>query len=123
MQHGNRTTKLVFAVIASFIIFGLTENAYASNSTFSCSESCTPPTLGVTKTGKVLVENGFSYNGNPVNVNSFYTHYPLITADVGRENVATFKVYDNGGPQNISHFALAFGIGQGKNIFRQQSNN
>jgi len=79
-----------------------------------CSADCTPPTLGVTKTGKVLVENGFSYNGNPVNVNSFYTPYPLITVDVGRENVATFKVYEDRGPQSVSHFALAFGISHGK---------
>jgi len=80
----------------------------------NCSGDCMPPTLGITKTGKVLVENGFSYNGNSVNVNSFYTPYPLITVDVGRENVATFKVYENRGPQSVSHFALAFGIGHGK---------
>jgi hypothetical protein len=79
-----------------------------------CNGDCTPPTLGLTKTGNRLVENGFSYNGNPVNVDYFYTHYPLITADVGRENVATFKIYEDGGPQNIRHFALAFGIGHGK---------
>ncbi len=80
----------------------------------NCSADCTPPTLGVTKTGKMLVENGFSYNGNPVNVNSFYTHYPLITVEVGRVNVATFKVYEDRGPQSVSHFALAFGIGHGQ---------
>jgi len=80
----------------------------------NCSADCMPPTLGVTKTGKMLVENGFSYNGNPVNVNSFYTPYPLITVDVGRENVATFKVYEDRGPQSVSHFALAFGLGHGK---------
>jgi len=79
-----------------------------------CSADCTPPTLGVTKTGKILVENGFSYNGNPVNVNSFFTPYPLITVDVGRENVATFKLYEDRGPQSVSHFALAFGLGHGK---------
>lgn len=79
-----------------------------------CSSDCIPPTMGFTKTGKMLVENGFSYNGNPVNVDSFYTHYPLITADVGRENVATFKVFEDRGPQSVSHFALAFGIAHGK---------
>jgi len=216
LQHGNRKSKLVLAVIASLIIFGITENAYAVNPvlvsaqitgpntitivysipvisaigdytdlnlipggprglvghlgtgtttitlTFAgpaapagttatidiaatvtetggffdpllgaplndqavtngqggtgtnCEADCTSPTLGVTKTGKMLVENGFSYNGNPVNVNSFYTPYPLITADVGRQNVATFKVYEDRGPQSVSHFALAFGIGHGQ---------
>jgi len=90
----------------------VTNGQFGSGTT--CSADCTPPTLGVTKTGKMLVENGFSYNGNPVNVNSFYTPYPLITVDVGRENVATFKVYEDRGPQSVSHFALAFGIGHGK---------
>jgi len=88
--------------------------AVAAGTGTKCSANCTPPTLGVTKTGKVLVENGFSYNGNPVNVNSFFTPYPLITVDVGRENIATFKVYEDRGPQSVSHFALAFGIGHGK---------
>jgi len=88
--------------------------AVAAGTGTKCSADCMPPTLGVTKTGKMLVENGFSYNGNPVNVNSFYTPYPLITVDVGRENVATFKVYEDRGPQSVSHFALAFGIGHGK---------
>lgn len=88
--------------------------AGAAGTGTKCSADCTPPTLGVTKTGKVLVENGFSYNGNPVNVNSFFTPYPLITVDVGRENIATFKVYEDRGPKSVSHFALAFGIGHGK---------
>jgi hypothetical protein len=79
-----------------------------------CNGDCTAPTLGLTKTGNRLVENGFSYNGNPVNVDSFYTHYPLITVDVGKENVATFKIYEDRGPQSVRHFALAFGIGHGK---------
>jgi len=195
LQHGNRKSKLVLALIASLVIFGLSENAHAiipfvvsappggaraitgrvgtgtttitlpfggapapagTTATMNidgkpvgpgpgvfetappndiladvigqavtngqafpgtgtkCSADCTPPTLGVTKTGNMLVENGFSYNGNPVNVNSFYTHYPLITVDVGRQNVATFKVYEDKGPQSVSHFALAFGIGHGK---------
>ena len=118
LQHGNKQSKLVFAVIASFIIFGLTENAYAvpgdGNNGTRCEAGCTPPTLGITENGRMIVENGFSYNGNPVNVNSFYTHYPLITAEVGRENVATFKVFDDKGPQSVSHFALAFGIGHGQ---------
>lgn len=79
-----------------------------------CSADCTKPTLGMTENGDMLVENGFTYNGNAVNVNSFYTHYPLITAEVGRENIASFKIYEDGGPKNIRHFALAFGIGHGK---------
>ena len=85
-----------------------------SGSGTACSADCIPPTLGVTKTGKMIVENGFSYNGNPVNVNSFFTHYPLITAEVGRENIATFKVFDDRGPQSVSHFALGFGLGKGQ---------
>ena len=81
-----------------------------------CRGDCTPPTLGVFPEGKRIVDNGFSYNGNPVNVESFYTPYPLITVNVGEENVTILKIYENGGPQNIKHVELAFGLGKGERI-------
>ena len=79
-----------------------------------CSGECAPPTLGIDSTGKRLVDNGFSYNGNPVDVERYFTPYPLITTNVGIENRAVFTIYENSGPQNIKHFALAFGLAQGE---------
>ncbi|MCH6559466.1 hypothetical protein IH799_03805 [candidate division KSB1 bacterium] len=40
----------------------------------------------------------------------------MITTDVGVQNRAVFKIYENSGPQNIKHFALGFGLAQGEII-------
>ena len=45
MQHGNRTSKLVLAVIASLVIFGLSENAYAVVPTLVSAEITGPNTI------------------------------------------------------------------------------
>lgn len=81
-----------------------------------CSGDCTPPTLGVDEDGDRLVYDGFQYNGNPVDVELYYTPYPLITVDVGVENLTVLKIYDNNGPQNIAHVGLGFGLGKGESF-------
>jgi len=81
-----------------------------------CDGDCQEPTLGVNNDGKRLVDNGFSYNGNFIDVERYFTPYPLVTVDVGKRNVAEFKIYDNEGPDNVSHFELAFGLANGESI-------
>jgi len=76
-----------------------------------CPGDCQAPTLGVNSEGNRIVTNGFTYNGKPTDVERFYTPYPLITVDVGKQNKAVFKIYENYGPQNIRHFSFAFGLG------------
>lgn len=78
----------------------------------NCSGDCTPPTLGLDHVYSQIVTEGFSYNDNPVDVELFYTPYPLITANVGNESIAKLKIYENNGPQNIEHVGLAFGLGK-----------
>ena len=68
-----------------------------------------------------LVSGGFSYNGNPSDVEYFFTPYPLITTEVGVENVATFKIYDNQGPDHIMHFSMAFGLRTGDVISQSKA--
>lgn len=79
-----------------------------------CVGDCEEPTLGLDQNGVRLVENGFTYNGKPVDVERFFTPYPLITVKVGAQNLAEFKIYENGGSDNISHFDLAFGLASGQ---------
>ncbi len=96
---------------------GLVVDVIAASSTSSgngCRGDCKAPTLGVDDTYRRLVDAGFSYNNHPVDVELFYTHYPLVTANVGRENSAVLKIYDNSGVQNIEHVELAFGLGKGQ---------
>jgi len=81
-----------------------------------CSGDCLPPTLGINEKYTRVVENGFTYNGNTINVERYFTPYPLITVDVGKQNKAVFKIYDNLGPDNIRHFDLAFGLDVGQTM-------
>ena len=47
MQHGNRKSKLVLAVIASLVIFGLSENAHAIEPFLVSAEITGPNTITV----------------------------------------------------------------------------
>jgi hypothetical protein len=77
-----------------------------------------PPTLGLDQNQKRIVEEGFSFNGNPVDVEQFYTPYPLITTEVGQLNTVKLKIYENNGPDNIAHIGLSYGLGKGE-IFNE----
>ncbi len=77
-----------------------------------CSGDCSPPTLGLDSSLKRIVTSGFSYNDNTVDVELFYTPYPLVTVQVGEPNRAILKIYDNSGTQNIAHVELGFGLGK-----------
>ena len=79
-----------------------------------------PPTMGVTKYGNVLVEDGFSYNYNPVDVALMTTNYPLVTTKVGEENVAKLKIYSARRIDKLQHIAMGFGLGKGQ-IFGDSS--
>jgi len=74
-----------------------------------CSGDCTPPTIGVDKTGDRKVSGGFSYNYNTVDVDYFHTEFPLITTQVDKQNTVTTKVYENTGSNNLS--LVQFGLG------------
>ncbi len=68
-----------------------------------------------------MVTNGFTYNGKSTDVERFYTPYPLITANVGQQNKAVFKIYENQGPQNVRHFSFAFGLGDDQVISQSKA--
>jgi len=96
--------------------FGLFVAVTASSNGSGCSGDCTEPTLGLNNDGRRIVDDGFTYNGKSIDVERYFTPYPLITVDVGKQNVAEFKIYDNSGSDNISHFELAFGLAKGEYI-------
>jgi len=76
----------------------------------------TGATLGVNKDGTRLVDDGFSYNGKSIDVERYFTPYPLVTVQVGKQNVAEFKIYHYEDLDKISHFELAFGLAKGESI-------
>lgn len=89
---------------------GLVLNFIFGSGFVLCSGDCIKPTLGLDSFMNRIVDKGFSYNRNPIDVEEYYTPYPLITANVGKSNVAILKIFDNGGPENIKHVNLAFGL-------------
>ncbi|WP_299290074.1 hypothetical protein [Nitrosopumilus sp.] len=78
-----------------------------------CDQNCVSPTLGKFYTNRMVVENGFSYNENTVDVTSHSTLFPLVTTSVGEKNTLSLILYEDEGPQNIAHVGVAFGLKQG----------
>jgi len=62
----------------------------------------------------LIIKNGFAFNENFSDVDLYYTHYPLITTNVGKENTVSLIIYENSGPQNIAHVGVSFGLGEGE---------
>lgn len=96
-------------------------NTSNTKSSGKCDGDCEEPTLGVDSRGKRLVSNGFTYNEISVDVERFFTPYPLIQVNVGEENRADFKIYDNMGPEKIKHFSFAFGLGKDQVISQSKA--
>lgn len=78
----------------------------------------TPPTLGLDVFQRRIVENGFSFNDNPIDVQQYYTPYPLITTQVGQNNTIKLKIYEERGLDNIAHVGVSYGLGKGE-IFNE----
>lgn len=115
LNNTDNTVMVPAANVALTGDFGVVATAAASSNNgggSGCDGDCEEPTLGVDSVGKRHVTNGFTYNGNSVDVERFFTPYPLITANVGQTNKAEFKIYENQGPENIKHFSFAFGLGK-----------
>jgi len=101
--------------------FGLFVAATTSTDGGGGCTDCTAPTLGMDDKGRRLVDNGFTYNGNAIDVERYFTPYPLVTVSVGKQNVAEFKIYDDKGPDSVSHFELAFGLANGESIGKSKA--
>ena len=86
----NGTVVIIDEVIIDEVIIDEVINAGGG-----CSGDCTYPTMGLDKNGRRLVDNGFSYNGNKVNVIPFHTPYPLITTKTHEFNEMIIKAWDN----------------------------
>ena len=101
----------IWMVPSGFLILFVQDNGGGG-----CDKECQPPTLGLDKNNRRLVENGFSYNGRSVNSELFYTPYPLIKTTTGVYNIAKLKIYEDSGPDKISHVELNFGLAKGETI-------
>lgn len=101
--------------------FGLFVAATTTTSGGGGCTDCTAPTLGIDDRDRRLVDNGFTYNGKSIDVERYFTPYPLVTVNVGKQNIAEFKIYDDKGPDSVSHFELAFGLASGESIGKSKA--
>jgi len=69
----------------------------------------TAPTIGLDRYGMRIIEDGFSYNGNAVDVVDFHTPFPLISAQTGQTNTLAVKISDNSSSTGIR--LVQFGLG------------
>ena len=53
-----------------------------------------PPTLGMNSEHERVVDNGFTFNGNTINVDHEYTEFSLITTSVGQKNTLELVIYE-----------------------------
>jgi len=97
------------AIVRPGLVLNFISSFFAGGSTTS-----TPPTLGLDKRHERIVDEGFSFNGNSVDVEEFYTPYPLITTPVGQNNTIKLKIYEDRGIDNIAHVGLSYGLGHGE---------
>jgi len=89
--------------------FLLLVNYYSSGGSGDCND-CIPPTLGINKRGVNMVTDGFSFNGNYVNVEYFHTPFPLISTETGVSNTMTLKIFENHGIGDITNVRVGLGI-------------
>jgi len=75
----------------------------------ACWGDCTSPTIGLDKYERRMVDGGFSYNGNSVDAIDYHTPFPLITAQIGKTNTVTVKVYDEYDAHGLR--LVQFGLG------------
>jgi len=73
---------------------------------------CVPPTLGLNTNYKRVVDYGFGYNGNMVQVNKWYTEFPKIIVNVGEPNLLEVKAYENNGITNMKWIQACFGASE-----------
>ncbi len=90
-------------------LFYITRATIVINSSSGGCSDCTPPTFGKNKNGRLLVSEGFSFNGNATDVIEFHTKFDLITVITNQTNTVTVKIYENNGVNNIR--LAQFGMG------------
>jgi len=96
-------------IISEPISASIPESTSKSNNG-GCAD-CTAPTLGLNENYKRIVDNGFSYNNNTIQVDKWHTPFPLINATVGETNTVEIIIYENNGIRNLK--LVQFGLGGG----------
>ena len=104
----------LFSFLLSLIVVPLSESALADHGSGAsgggCSGDCAPPTMGIDNSGKDYVKKGFSINGKSFDVGNFQQNILNQITKTGDPVEVTLKIYENAGPQYLSHVGLLMGL-------------
>ena len=118
-QAGGADSSMSWSFVNAdyWVISATTIQATPTGGGDGCDSECTVPTLGVDSTGKRLVDGGFKYNNHSADVLYYFTPFPQVLVDVGKENVIELKVYENSGVSSLSHVGVGFAVGDDSSYF------
>jgi len=96
-----------------WVFFDLEEEEEESTATGSGKsyKNNNQPSVGVTETGKRVVDGGITVNGHTVDANFYFTPFPLIQSPIGQPIDFVFKIWDDR-LDNIKHLQLQLGKGK-----------
>ena len=100
-------------IILTFFIVSSVGNVFADHGSGgggSCSGDCAPPTMGQDNSGREYVEGGFTINGMTYDVLSFSQDIPTQVITTDEPVTITLKIYENSGPNYLSHVGLMLGM-------------
>jgi len=80
--------------------------------------NCQQPSIGVTETGKRVVDGGITVNGHTIDADFYHTVYPLIQAKIGTPIDFVFKIWDDR-ENNIKHVQVQLGKNKVGESFNQ----
>ena len=101
--------KMLFQLTITAVLLSvslLSVNAFAD---VACRRDCEPPTLGVTYEGDRVIENGFTINGQPFNVDELSQTLPTTKVRTGELVKIQLKVFENSGTPFLRDTSLSIG--------------
>ena len=105
---------LLLSSLLVLLVIPTTANVFADHGSGSsgggCSGDCAPPTMGQDNSGQDYVKEGFSINDKAYEVTHFKQEIPTQTIIAGEPVEIILKIYENSGPQYLSHVGLLLGL-------------
>jgi hypothetical protein len=106
--------KIFFISIFFLLLIPFSVNASADHGSGSsgggCSGDCAPPTLGSDNSGKDFVKKGLTINNNSFDVADYKQDIANQVVNTGEPIEVTLKIYENAGPQYLTHVGLLMGL-------------
>ena len=102
------TVMMLFITTSGFPVTYASHGSGSSGGGGSCGSTCTPPTLGVDKDGKIRVEGGLTINSAVFDVELYSQTIPTQILNKDETTTVILKIFENEGVETVSHAELHF---------------